>query len=180
MHSAEPPHGRVTVAALVQGGVTTECMSRKRHHSPSLAGLFAECLGRCWRLWEAAHACPTAASLPASTIGTRDVVHGIDLVSVRPTHLPRMSTSKHHRVHVNHRAQSGHGQSCTACACAGVALGLGGSAFSASINHLRSIFAFRLCASATAAMDTPGRMHSWITAALNSKLCRRRPIKSIP
>ena len=35
----------------------------------------------------------------------------------------------------------------------------------------------------TAAIDTPGRMHSSMTAALNSALCRRprrRPIKSIP
>ncbi len=72
------------VAAKVHGGVSAGCMGRKRHHSPSLAGLFAECRGRCWRLWEAAHACPTAASLPARTIGTLDVVHGMDL-EVRPS-----------------------------------------------------------------------------------------------
>jgi len=52
-----------------------------------------------------------------------------------------------------------------------------------SMTHLRSMLAFKLCASATAAIDTPGRMHSRITAALNSALCRRRrrrPIRSIP
>ena len=48
----------------------------------------------------------------------------------------------------------------TGTSCAGAALDLGGKAFSASITHLRSMFAFRPCANATAAIDTPGRMHS--------------------
>jgi hypothetical protein len=54
---------------------------------------------------------------------------------------------------------------------------------SASMTHLRSMLAFKPCASATAAIDTPGRRHSPITLALNSALCRRRrrrPIRSTP
>lgn len=60
------------------------------------------------------------------------------------------------------------GKSCIGCAAA--ALGFDSNALSASITHLRSMFAFRPCASATAAIDTPAHMHSWITAALNSAL----------
>jgi hypothetical protein len=37
------------------------------------------------------------------------------------------------------------------------------------MTHLRSMLALRLCARATAAIDTPGRMHSAINAALNSE-----------
>lgn len=45
---------------------------------------------------------------------------------------------------------------------------------SASMTQLRGMLALSLCASATAAIDTPGRRPSPITVALNSPLCRRR------
>lgn len=45
---------------------------------------------------------------------------------------------------------------------------------SASMTHLRSMLAFRLCTGVTVAMDTPGLRHSSMTAVLNSALCRRR------
>jgi hypothetical protein len=67
------------------------------------------------------------------------------------------------------------GTSAAATACLRVELR------SNSVTHLRSIVALRPCAKATAAIDTPGRMHSWITDALNSALCRRRrrrPVRS--
>jgi len=63
----------------------------------------------------------------------------------------------------------GSGTSCIG----GIAFGRRTSECSASMTHLRSMFALRLCASATAAMDTPGFMHSAITEALYSALCRR-------
>ena len=66
---------------------------------------------------------------------------------------------------------------------AAATVGIGPPACSASMSHLRSMLAFKLCANATAAMDTPGVMHSRMTANLNSALCRRRrrrPISSTP
>ena len=45
---------------------------------------------------------------------------------------------------------------------------------SASITHLRTMFALRPLANATAAIDTPGCRHACTTCSLNSGACRRR------
>ena len=68
----------------------------------------------------------------------------------------------------------GVGLSLTGAGTPGSAVGATAGLASASTTHLRTMFAFRPLANATAAIDTPGCRHAWTTCSLNSGACRRR------